>query len=256
MPAPWLTLLPLALADLAVGPAAVPAFPAQVLPHRLHGLDPPDDAVLPHPGGPHPRGYRVKPPDALHLLSFLGFERGDLLTAVNGMPLGSAEQGHAARGALEGVTACRWTVERGSAVLTLEATITPGEPAQLVQARDPQGLATRLSRVALWQRLSDPYAFGRYPSMLALPTEAGLFAVDNGLQALLEDLGLRPLDHLVAADGQPLGGGLDVAAALARMLTEPSVTWDLRREGRPLTLALAIDGPPVAMPEVPPEPAP
>ncbi|MFH1464549.1 MAG: hypothetical protein ABIO70_09185 [Pseudomonadota bacterium] len=253
----WLAVLPVVLAEPAATPEPPlpPAFPAQVLPHCLYGLDPHDEAVRPHPGGPHPRGYRVRPPGALHLLAFLGFERGDLLTAVNGLPLGTAEQGFAARRALEGVDACRWAVERDGAALTLAASIIPGAPQPLVLAQDAQGLAARLGRVALWQRLSDPYAYGRYPSLLAVQTEAGVFALDDGLQALLADLGLRPLDHLIAADGLPLTGGLDVATALGRMLTEPSVSWNLERGGRPLTLTLAIEGSPVALPPLPPDPS-
>lgn len=243
---PWLALL----ASLrAVEP---PVFPAQVLPDCTHGLDPHDPAVQPWPRGPAPEGYRLSPPSQLHLLAFLGFVRDDLLLAVNDLPLGSAARLDAAWRATEGAAACRWRVRRGDAELTLAATIAPGEPEVLVRERGPDGLATRASRRALWQRLSDPYAWGRYPSTWAMSAEDGVYAVDDALQALLADLGLRPLDHLVQADGTPLRGGQDLAAALGRMLTEPAVTWSLRRGGQALTLALAIEGPPIALPVLAP----
>ena len=88
------------------------SVPASVLPHCLYGLDPHAQAVQPWPSGPEPVGYRLEPASRLHLLTWLGFESGDLVLAVNGHALGGAEHHFAARKATAGASHCAWTIRR------------------------------------------------------------------------------------------------------------------------------------------------
>jgi len=226
------------------------AVPAQVLPHCLFGLDPHDSAVQAWPAGPEPTGYRVEPSSRLHLLAWLGFEDGDILTAVNDLPLGSAERHYAARQATQQATTCRWSILRDDLPAVIEATITPGTTQQLVLERDAQGMPARLSRATLLQRLSDPYAYGPYASMLAMGADDGVYIVDKGLVALVTELGFQPLDHHLTLAGVSLTGGRTVLEGLAHLLTDPTVGWSYRRGGKALTLEIAIEGDPV---EPPPE---
>ncbi len=253
----WLSTLPL----LSCAPAqaeprsgttapvvASTSLPSQVLPHCLYGLDPHDQAVQAWPAGPDPQGYRLEPSTPLHLLSWLGFRDEDILTGVNGLPLGSAEHHYVARLATQAATHCRWEVLRGDQAAVVEATITLSQTQALVLERDAGGMPTRLSRAALHQRLSDPYAFGRYASMLAMPADDGVYLVDKGLVALVGELGFQPLDHHIAMAGVTLGGGRAVLEGLTHLLTDPELSWTYRRGGQVQTLSIHIDGEPLVLP--------
>ncbi len=243
----------LSLADAQEQPAGPPvlsstALPVQVMPHCLYGLDPHAAAVEAWPNGPEPRGYRVEPGSPLHLLRWLGLLEGDVITAVNGEPLGTAERHYAARQATHAATTCRWSVLRGDQPGVVEATLSPGEPQALVLERDEAGMPSRLSRAALLQRLSDPYAFGPYASMLAMAADDGVYFVDKGLVALASELGFQPLDHHVELGGITTASGRTTMEALTHLLTDPSVTWRFRRAGELQTLELVIEGDPVPLP--------
>ncbi len=248
-----LALLPLFAAressPSATEPSASVSLPAQVLPHCLYGLDPHAAAVQPWPTGPEPRGYRLEPSSPTHLLSWLGFRKDDVLTAVNDQPLGTAEHHYAARQATQAATTCRWSIQREGQPAVLEATIAPDPSQELVLERDPQGVATRLSRVALLQRLSDPYAYGPYPSMLAMGADPGVYMVDKGMVSLAADLGFQPLDHHIAIGEVQLSGGKSVLEGLRLLLTEPEQSWTFRRGGELRTVTLRIEGDPVVLPE-------
>jgi hypothetical protein len=222
-----------------------------VLPHCLYGLDPHDASVEPWPSGPEPQGYRVAPSSRLHLLSWLGFQGGDIVTAVNDLPLGSAERHYAARQATREATTCFWSVHRGDQRILIEADITPGQAAELVLERDEVGNPIRLSRAALLQRLSDPYAYGRYPSMLAMGASDGVYMVDKGMVALVRELGFQPLDHHLEIAGVELRTGLSVVAGLELMLTEPRATWRYSRRGQTHSLDIQLEGEPLSLPAEP-----
>jgi hypothetical protein len=251
-----LALLPLrgpeAPSATAAAPLASRALPAAVLPHCLYGLDPHDSSVQPWPKGPEPQGYEIELSSRLHLLSWLGFQRGDIVTAVNEQPLGSAEHHYAARQATREATTCRWRVTRGERTGVIEATITPDEADVLVLERDEAGMPTRLSRAALLRRISDPYAFGRYPSMLAMGADNGVYMVDKGMVALVRDLGFQPLDHHIDIAGVEQRNGLTVLAAMELLLTEPRAAWRYSRGGQVRSLDISIEGEPFALPAVPP----
>ncbi len=235
-------------------PTIPPAFtidlPAPLLPHCLYGLDPHDEAVRPHPRGPAAQGYRISPGNRLHLLRYLGFERGDLLRSVNGAPLGTAERYYAARQAIEGHTTCSWLLLREGQQLHLQANIVQQEAPPLVLERDARGTATAVSRQTLWQRLSDPYALGRYSSVLAMRFEDGVYVVDSGLQALMAELGFDPLDHHQLIDDQPLLSSLDLLLGLESMLSRDRVRWQIQRDGEELTVELEIRGGAIPLPAV------
>jgi hypothetical protein len=241
-------LLPLLSPSLAQDRAAAIRLPSTVLPHCLYGLDPHDPAVQPWPKGPAPVGYRLDPATQLHLLTWLGFQPGDLLTAVNGQPLGGAENHFSARKATDRDATCTWTVQRGDQQLQLQAEITPDRPSELVLERDADGLPKRLSRAAAWQRLSNPYAFGRYASVLAMGADDGVYAVDKGLVALLTDLGFQPLDHHISIGGVTTSGGQQVLDGLGHLLTDRKVRWEFRRGGQVRTIDVVLEGEPVALP--------
>jgi hypothetical protein len=255
-----LLLLPLSLASgtpvHAEGEAVPPApvlsateLPATVLPHCLYGFDPHDPIVEPWPQGPQPTGYRLSSPLELHLLRWLGFEAGDVVTAVNGQPLGSAERHYAARKATQGATTCSWSVLRGEQHGVVQATIRPGPGSpELVLSRDGDGLPRELSRDAVWQRLSNPYAFGRYASVLAMRADDGVYAVDKGMVALMRDLGFQPLDHHLAIGGEPLDGGRAMLEGLGHLLTDKKVRWEYRRGGQLEHITLVIRGDAVDLP--------
>ncbi len=262
----WLLALSsLSSAPLQAAPGDAPgpdvlastSLPAHVLPHCLYGLDPHDKAVQAWPAGPLPRGYRVAPSTQLHLLSWLGFREGDIIASVNDLPLGTAEHHYAARLATQGATHCRWSILRDDLPGVVEATITPGSTQALVLERDDQGRPTRLSRAALHQRLSDPYAFGPYASMLAMAADQGVYVVDKGLVALMAELGFQPLDHHLSIADVGLDGGRALLEGLAHLLTDPQLDWTYQRGGQTTTLELRFDGDAVALPALetpPPQP--
>jgi hypothetical protein len=232
------------------------SLPASVLPHCLYGLDPHDQAVQPWPKGPEPRGYRVTPSTHLHLLGWLGFEAGDILTSVNEQPLGSAEDHFQARRVTQDARTCRWGILRAETPAVLETTITPTTPSELVLERDGDGLPTVLSREAVWQRLSNPYAFGRYASVLAMSADDGVYAVDKGLVALMGDLGFQPLDHHLSIAGVPLTGGVSVLEGLEHLLTDKKVRWEYQRGGQKHSVTFVLRGDAVALPRAEPPSAP
>lgn len=66
------------------------------------------------------RGYRVMQPQDPTLIKSLGFEPGDLLTAVNGMPLSnSSDYGAKVFEAVSGSGALSYTVQRGGRTLVV-----------------------------------------------------------------------------------------------------------------------------------------
>jgi hypothetical protein len=250
-----LLLLPLAPSVRAEDPVraeppvlASGQVPASVLPHCLYGLDPHAQAVQPWPSGPNPVGYRLEPASRLHLLTWLGFEAGDLLLAVNGHALGGAEHHFAARKATAGAASCAWTVQRDDARGEIRVDITPDPRQELVLERDADGMPKRLSRAAIWQRLSNPYAFGRYASVLAMGADDGVYAVDKGLVSLMTDLGFQPLDHHLGIGGVDTTSGQKVLEGLGHLLTDDKLRWEFRRGGQVRTLTLRIEGDPVALP--------
>lgn len=244
-----LLLLPAALhaqegEEAPAAPEAAPAIdlPSAVLPHCLYGFDPHDQAVRPWPKGPVPEGYLLNPSSKLHLLALVGFEAEDVVVSVNGYPVGTAERHYEARRAVQGTFDCAWEVRRGDATHTLRATIHPGGEPPLVLDRNKDGEATKLSRIALWARLSNPYAFGRYPSMLAMAADDGVYAIDKGLVALMRDLDFEQLDHHREIAGVALRGGRDVLAALELTLTEAKVRWKYSRRGEARTRVFVLEG--------------
>ncbi len=206
-------------------------FPSSVLPHCLYGFDPHDPAIQPWPKGPVPDGYRLTPISKLHLLAQLGFEKDDLVITINGFALGTAERHFLARRGIQDAQTCRWEIRRGETALSVEATIQPGPEPTLVLERNKDGEAVELSREAVWGRLSNPYAFGRYPSAMAMSADDGVYAIDKGLVALMRDLDFEPLDHHHDIAGVALRGGRDVLDGLELMLTQKKVRWNYSRRG-------------------------
>jgi hypothetical protein len=253
----WLPVLPLVCcAPLRAQEAefstatvlASTTMPETVLPHCLFGLDPHDQAVQPWPKGPEPSGYRIDPSTPLHLLTWLGFARGDILTAVNGSTLGTAEHHYLARQSTHGADSCSWTVQRGEQRGEVRTKITPADTQDLVLERDSDGLPVRLSRAAVWRRLSNPYAFGRYPSVMAMAADDGVYAVDKGVVSLMTDLGFQPLDHHLSIGGVSLTNGQRLLEGVGHLLTDRKVRWEFRRSGELQTITIVIEGDSVALP--------
>ncbi len=67
----------------------------------------------------HFRGYRVTQPNDPTFLESLGLKPGDLLTAVNGVPLDTPDYGSQALDALSATGELTFTVRRGDQILVV-----------------------------------------------------------------------------------------------------------------------------------------
>jgi type II secretory pathway component PulC len=69
--------------------------------------------------GGHFRGYRVMKPEDPAFIESLGLKPGDVLIAVNGVPLNTPDYGVQVLDAMSGTDKLAFTVQRGSEILVL-----------------------------------------------------------------------------------------------------------------------------------------